>query len=119
MVLLMIRFQVPGFLPIARNRQRRGGEIDLGAGGKRQQAEAPSSRATQLLSYLSELPFHKSDKEGKLLLRAARTQRCAREGKLVLGLTKHVPILARAGCGINTFCSLFPAVWPQATRAGT
>ncbi len=54
-----------------------------------------------------------------LLLRAARTQRCAGEGELVFGLTKHVASLARAGCGFNTFCSLCSrefsptlGVWP-------
>jgi hypothetical protein len=67
-----------------------------------------------------------------LLLRAARTQRCAGEGELVFGLTKHVASLSRAGPGINTlFAAIFAhswgvaggfwarSVWRGRDRAGT
>ena len=49
----------------------------------------------------------------KLLLRAARTQRCAGEGELVFGLTKHAATLSTGGRGVKR-CSLpfFGWSWP-------
>jgi hypothetical protein len=54
----------------------------------------------------------------ELILRAARTQRCAGEGELVFGLTEHGGILSISECGVNR--PFLPVLSPPGpgTRAG-
>lgn len=59
-------------------------------------------------------PFNVGKTDKNLLLRGARTQRCAVEGELLFGLTKHVAILVKREGNIKR--AVLRVFWPLLRR---